>query len=284
MRGRWLKPEFMKDRKIAQLGLAAAIVYQTLWCMADDGGVARGAAEEIKGEMLVWWEELDVPTIRSSLAKLESAGRISGYEVGDDQYWTLHTLLKHQGKIHKPSRFRHPRPQDSGTTPAPVTEDEGTARNLDTSVLQHFGTSTPTAVEVREVSMSGVLITHLNRGMMDNPAIGEAMNPIPHGHGASVAAAWEIEQSGVPQYFASEFVYEAAKRYKPAGRNRQIRSLGYFQAGCIEAWEKQKARDTANETRPRLRPTDKASRSVAAIGDWLRDQETTDAEVIASGE
>jgi hypothetical protein len=282
VRARWLKPEFMKDRKIGQLGLAAAIVYQALWCMSDDGGVAKGAAEEIKGQMLVWWEELDVPTIRSSLAKLETAGRITGYTVGDDQYWTLHTLLKHQGKIHKPSRFRHPRPQGSGTTPAPVTEDIGTARNLDTSIPQHLDTSTPEASG--EVSMSALLITKLNQGMLDNPEIGEAMNPVPHGHGASIAAAWEIEQGGVSQEFAAAFVYEAAKRYKPSGRNRQIKSLGYCTASVLDAWDKRNALSTASGTsRPAVPSRDRTARSHAALNEFLAESEITDAEIITDG-
>jgi hypothetical protein len=260
VRGRWLKPEFVKDKKMGQLGLAAAIVYQTLWCMADDGGVAKGAAEEIKGEMLVWWHELDVDGVRSSLAKLEESGRITGYTVGDDQYWTLHNLLKHQGKIHKPSKFRHPRPKQCRSSVEPVPESVGTAPYLDTSIPQHLDSSIPSAEsagdDAKELwGAARTLITSLNQGMQDNPAIGEALNPVPHGHALSLTAVEEITRAGVPPEFAASVIYEGAKKYKPAGRNRQIKSLAYLTASVIDAWEKQNALTAATSTsRPAVAP------------------------------
>jgi hypothetical protein len=254
MRARWLKPEFVKDRKMGHLGLAPAIVYQTLWCMADDGGVARGAAEEIKGEMLVWWEELDVPAVRSALVKLEESGRISGYMIGDYQYWILHNLLKHQGKIHKASKFRHPRPNDVQSSAGVVPESNGTPRYLDTSTPRHLDTSTPSAASAGEevVGDAGkaarTLITRLNQGMQDNPEIGNALTPVPHGHAPSLTAAEEIIKSGVAPEFAARVIYEGAKRYKPSGRNRQIKSLSYLTASVLDAWEKHNALDSATST------------------------------------
>ena len=41
MRARWLKPEFFTDKKIGQLDPVTALVYQALWCWADDGGTAQ---------------------------------------------------------------------------------------------------------------------------------------------------------------------------------------------------------------------------------------------------
>lgn len=246
MRARWLKPDFVKDKKMGQLGLAAALVYQTLWCMSDDGGVARGAAEEIKGEMLVWWDELDVPAVRAALLKLEESGRTSGYVIGDHQYWTLHNLLKHQGKIHKPSAFRHPRLNGSYTAPIPDGEPQGTAPYLDASTSQYLDTSISETASAAAAARA--LITRLNQGMQDNPDIGQAMNPVPHGHASSLTAVEEILRAGVPVEFAASIVYEGAKRYKPAGRNRQIKSLNYLTASVLDAWEQRGALDSASST------------------------------------
>jgi hypothetical protein len=41
MRARWLKPEFFTDKKIATLDPTTALVYEALWCWADDGGVCN---------------------------------------------------------------------------------------------------------------------------------------------------------------------------------------------------------------------------------------------------
>lgn len=99
-------------------------------------------------------------------------------------------------------------------------------------------------VDARE--LSNVLTIRLNQGMRDNPAIGERYQPVPHGHAPSLAAATEIATAGVPLEFASDRVYAGAKKYKPAGRNRQINSLSYLAAGVIADWEKEQARVVAN--------------------------------------
>lgn len=124
-----------------------------------------------------------------------------------------------------------------------------------------------------DVSFPALLITRLNQGMIDNPEIGEAMNPVPHGHAPSVAAACEIEKSGVPQDFAAAFVYAAAKKYKPAGRNRQIKSLKYLTEGTIDSWEKSAARLAAVGT---SRPAELNTAPAPKKPGWLVEKEQSD--------
>lgn len=286
MRARWLKPEFFKDRKMGQIGPDAAIVYEALWCMADDGGVAKGHAEQIKGEMLVWWDRLDVPAVRAALELLEASGRIGGYLIGDEQYWNLNTLLKHQGKIHNPSKFRHPRPApdrpvDEGlregyrTTIEVGQEEGGPTHNLDTYTPEYLDTQ---VVGVTPAKLSNALIIRLNQGMKDNPAIGERLTPVPHGHGNSLEAAEKIASAGVDPEFAASYVYTAALRYKPSGRNRQINSLAYCADGLITEWERHQASARANGTsrpavhqpvsQPKLSPMERSlANSRKAFGD-----------------
>jgi hypothetical protein len=290
LRARWVKPEFFKDRKIGALGCDAAIVYQSLWCMSDDAGVAKGSAEEIKGEMLLWWPELDVDAIRAALVKLEGAHRITGYEIGDDQYWVIHTLIKHQGKIHQPSAFRHPGPggrDRKGTStppivvrqsatespnPPPVNDLQGTTagirqesgsghhlytyipQHLDTQIPEHLDTHTPGVEEdPREFSLE--LIKALNQGMHDNPLIGEKFTAVQHGHGASLTATEEIIAAGVPPEFARQAVYDVALAFKPETRNRQIRSVGYCTDSVITAWQRAEASTAARDSsRPARTP------------------------------
>jgi hypothetical protein len=86
MRARWLKPEFFADKKIAQLGPVAALVYEALWCMADDGGTAPCDADTVKAQMFYRWSAVGVPEITEALRHLSDAGRIVCYQVGDDTY------------------------------------------------------------------------------------------------------------------------------------------------------------------------------------------------------
>jgi hypothetical protein len=174
--------------------------------------------------------------------------------------------------------FEHATPMPSAThangmgDAIAITEDR-----QQTTEDRTLTTETPVSLS----SFPSALITKLNQGMIDNPAIGEAMNPVPHGHGPSVAAALVIEASGVSREFASQFVYDAAKRFRPVDRNRQIKSLGYLSEATISAWEKSQALHSANgSSRPAARTNDKTVRSVAAIGEWLAEQETIDAEVV----
>jgi hypothetical protein len=152
------------------------------------------------------------------------------------------------------------------------------------SRLPNTDTEHGTLTLVEDAPMASLLITRMNQGMLDNPHVGEAMNPVPHGHAPSVAAAETIEQAGVPKDFAAAHVYECAKRYHPTQRNRQIKSLGYLVESTIGAWEKQKALSTANGTsRPAARTNDKATRSTNALSKWLAEAETTDAEIVING-
>lgn len=114
MRARWLKPEFFNDKKIGLLGPTVSIVYQALWCMADDGGTALSTPEIVKGQMFMFWPGVGLPEISEALERLAVAERIERYSVGDDEYATIRHFRKHQ-KIHNPSLFRHPRPAQALT-------------------------------------------------------------------------------------------------------------------------------------------------------------------------
>lgn len=109
MRARWLKPEFFKDKKIGKMGPVVGLVYQALWCMADDGGAVLCDPETVKGELFMFWPTIGLPEISEALEQLAESERISRYKVGDEEYALLIYFDKHQA-VHKPSLFRHPRP------------------------------------------------------------------------------------------------------------------------------------------------------------------------------
>ncbi|HWL41041.1 MAG TPA: hypothetical protein VNO75_12470 [Gemmatimonadaceae bacterium] len=96
-------------------------------------------------------------------------------------------------------------------------------------------------------ALSRILITALNKGQLENPSIGSKLNPIPHGHGASLEAALSIVAAGVDEEFARSFVFAKAQAYQPNGRQRQINSLGYLSDGLIDEWEKARATSSARD-------------------------------------
>lgn len=132
MRARWLKPDFFRDKKIAEAGPVVALVYQSLWCLADDSGVAPCEPERIKGEMFVWWSAVGVPEISGALRHLSGKKILTIFRAGDDVFCRLSNFKKHQ-PIHKPSKHRNPQagqaltwdgealvPDGSGISPEPV--------------------------------------------------------------------------------------------------------------------------------------------------------------------
>lgn len=159
MRARWLKPEFFNDRKMAAIGLFPALLYQSLWCMADDGGVALAAPERIKGTMWMYWSAVGVPEITEALRVLSDTKRIRLYTIHDEQYAEILTWEDHQS-IHKPSKFRYPRvaqqliensaapvPEVSEHTPDTpiIPQNSPPPRLLDTKTPRLLDTHTPNA-------------------------------------------------------------------------------------------------------------------------------------------
>lgn len=159
MRARWLKPEFFSDKKIAALGPVAALVYEALWCMADDGGTAPCDPDTVKAQMFYRWSAVGVPEITEALHALSRIGRIVRYQVGDDTYASIPTWNTHQ-KVHKPSSFRYPDaskgvavevPEECGTSEAPLPASPH-PRHLDSQTPRELeGASAPAPV-VRRVA------------------------------------------------------------------------------------------------------------------------------------
>lgn len=98
------------------------------------------------------------------------------------------------------------------------------------------------------------LVRAANQGMRDNPAIAEALNPIPSTHGTAAELLDRLTTGGVPIPFAVSAIYTAAKSYRPQGRNRQVRAMTYFADAVLSAWEKQAALAATEGTRPPAAP------------------------------
>lgn len=105
MRARWLKPEFFRDRKMAELGPVGAVVFQALWVSADDGGMAPCDPDQLKGEMFFAWSAVGVPEITGALRHLAALGRVKFYQGGDELFCQVVNWRRHQF-VHKPSKFR----------------------------------------------------------------------------------------------------------------------------------------------------------------------------------
>jgi hypothetical protein len=132
-RMRTLKPEFFRDKKIRQLTPTAALVYQAIWCMADDGGVAPADPERIYGEMFIGWTHVTLADITVALSELSGSTRIALYRVGDDVFAEIPKFTEHQKPSH-PSKYRYPRGGERVTENTPVALMEPSASVISSQV------------------------------------------------------------------------------------------------------------------------------------------------------
>lgn len=153
MRARWLKPEFFKDRKIGVLGPIPALVYQALWCLADDSGMAPCDPEVIKGEMFVHWSSVGLPEISEALRQLYTAQRIHFFQGSDELFAEIANFPKHQ-KVHNPSKHRNALvykdflptlPQWCGSPP----EELGSTHHLDSYIARELESKTPKILDTK---------------------------------------------------------------------------------------------------------------------------------------
>ena len=106
MRSRWLKPEFFRDKKMAEMGPVTALVYQALWLLADDAGVTQADPEFVHSQLFFRWSAVGVPEVAGALRHLFGLGRIRFFQPGDDLFAEILRFRTHQS-IHKPSAFRN---------------------------------------------------------------------------------------------------------------------------------------------------------------------------------
>lgn len=149
----------------------------------------------------------------------------------------------------------------SGGVPGGVPEPPAIT-NTSTSTSPSTSTSTSTVVgEAADWAADARQLTAaLNRGMGDNPLIGEAHSPVHAAAGTQVAADWHA--AGIPIAFAAAEVYRIARNFPASRRDRQIRALLYCDQAVRRAWE------NAQAPAPRGRksqPTVERSRSPAKL-------------------
>lgn len=95
-----------------------------------------------------------------------------------------------------------------------------------------------------EAQVSRIIVA-ANQGMRQNPSIGDALRPIPTGHG-SRQSVHDWLRDGIPPDFAADFVERRCAEYEPNGRNQQPNSMRYFDAAVRQAWEEHQTREATN--------------------------------------
>jgi hypothetical protein len=90
-----------------------------------------------------------------------------------------------------------------------------------------------------------------NRGLRENELI-QGFNELVASNQVDTAGEWY--EARIPVEVAEQAIYQRARAYPPAGRNRQPRSLNYFRDVVKEAAEREAGRDQERRFTPRAAP------------------------------
>jgi len=115
-----VKPEWLEDEKLGALEDSARLLGIALILLSDDHG--RGRAHPLRIAAVLWGYQRDheaqVRKAREGLASLSRAGYIELYEVRGQSYYLISNWNKHQ-RVDKPSKPRHPGPDEADPKPPP---------------------------------------------------------------------------------------------------------------------------------------------------------------------
>lgn len=89
---RTIKPSFFKNEELAELPMTARLLYIGLWTQADCEGRLEDRPKRLKAELFPY----DNVNIEELLLKLQSAGFITKYRLGDLKLISIPNFSKHQ--------------------------------------------------------------------------------------------------------------------------------------------------------------------------------------------
>jgi hypothetical protein len=112
---------------------------------------------------------------------------------------------------------------------------EAVARNGSSNGNEYDTTTTTTDA----VTYARDCVIAANTGLRHNPRVDGFNELLPSNQ--DVQNEWL--RDGVPLALATRVIYEKAKGYRPAGRNRQPSTLRYFDTAVRDAWERQRGRE-----------------------------------------
>jgi hypothetical protein len=111
-RTRNIKPGFFKNEQLAELPMAARLLFAGLWTIADRDGRLEDRPKRIKAEVFPY----DNQPIDRLLSALDKAGFITRYAVGESRFISIPTWDKHQNPHVKEPASIIPKPGKSGLT------------------------------------------------------------------------------------------------------------------------------------------------------------------------
>jgi len=164
---RYIKPEFFTDENIAELPMAARLLFQGLWCLADKAGRLEDRPKYIKA-MLFPYDDVDAEAM---LALLDGGAKrfIRRYQADGKAFIQIINFEKHQKPHHTEKQSEIPNPPiepesnrsltvtpplQDGKTPALMGMEKGMGKGSEASSAV-AASDAPPATETPETTSTG---------------------------------------------------------------------------------------------------------------------------------
>lgn len=113
---RTIKPQFFRSPDTAKASFEARILYQAMWCWANDWGIGETNLNGLLGMAFCDSDGIDQPTLLNLLAEIRDVYGVLFYTVKERHYYAIPTWDDHQTTQRKAS-LRFPMPDDPLATP-----------------------------------------------------------------------------------------------------------------------------------------------------------------------
>lgn len=252
---RSIKPDFWQDEKLSPLSPLTRLVFLGLISQADDAGRLLDNVKTIDGLLF----PMTADSSEQAIEELSTLGRILRYEGPSGQRLIQVTNWDKHQKVKNPAKYNLPGPD--GKSSVESTEglpEKGPAEvgsrktEVGSRIVDGRGSDPPEEAPNDETAIDSV-IRAANRGMIDNPALDDACQPIELGHGSRQHVA-DWLASGIPPDVAAATCYERAKQYKPTPRRNRITTMAYFSGAVQDEFQKRAARNGSAPAMPQPSP------------------------------
>ncbi len=265
---RTIKPELPADVKLASVSRDARLTFIYAITQADDIGLIAGSPRQLLGSLYPLDEDVTQPILLGWVEELVAVGLFrwrstrDGVPVLEIANWTKHQRIDNAGRSQLGALLAES-PRDTadvrGDSP-PLAAVRGLDHRPRTEDL-----GAPTGGSGGAIALS----IEANRGLSEHPKRAQAIPPIIATGGKTFEAAEDIAAAGVPIEFAKRTVYELARSHSS---ETPIKSLGYFVAATIRAWQQYRAaEDVKGSDAPAPLKLAKTTDPIAALGQWARD-------------
>ncbi|SED52029.1 hypothetical protein SAMN04490240_4095 [Rhodococcus pyridinivorans] len=143
---RTVKPEFFRSPSTAKASFPARILFEAMWCWADDFGIGETNLYGLLGFAFCDEDQITVSELQSLLSEVHYAYDVTFYEVDGRQFFAIPTWDNHQ-KTQRRAGRRNPNPDHPNARPdlrfQGSKEKRGTSESTQGSSERTQGNSFP---------------------------------------------------------------------------------------------------------------------------------------------